>query len=236
MIWMGTSAGVYVFNPDLLIKNPSAYYTFNYNNGKLKSNEIRSIMEDKNGRIWIGTSGAGFSTCQLSKDYQSIVFDHYTTQNGLVNDVVQSINEDKSGNLWIATEYGMSKFYPNSKIFENYFFSSYALGNVYGENSTSTCADGKLIFGTNYGLLVFDSRKIKRSFTSSPVVFTSLKINGINVSPEDQDSPLKQSISYSDKIKLHYSQNSFVLDFSSFNFYESELTRYSYKLENYDKD
>ena len=138
MIWMGTSAGVYVFNPDLLIKNPSAYYTFNYNNGKLKSNEIRSIMEDKNGRIWIGTSGAGFSTCQLSKDYQSIVFDHYTTQNGLVNDVVQSINEDKSGNLWIATEYGMSKFYPNSKIFENYFFSSYALGNVYGENSTST--------------------------------------------------------------------------------------------------
>ncbi len=236
MIWMGTSAGVYVFNPDLLIKNPRAYYTFNYNNGKLKSNEIRSIMEDKNGRIWIGTSGAGFSTCQLSKNYQSIVFDHYTTQNGLVNDVVQSINEDKSGNLWIATEYGMSKFYPKTNIFENYFFSSYALGNVYGENSTSTCADGKLIFGTNYGLLVFDSRKIKRPFTSSPVVFTSLKINGINVSPEDQDSPLKQSISYSDKIKLNYSQNSFVLDFSSFNFYESELTRYSYKLENYDKD
>jgi len=236
MIWVGTSDGVYVFNPDLLIKNPKNYYVFNFNNGKLKSNEIRAIMQDKNGRIWIGTSGAGFSTCQLKKDYKEITFEHYNTQNGLVNDVVQSMNEDESGNLWIATEYGMSKFNPKSKIFENYFFSSYALGNVYSENSTSKCSDGKLIFGTNYGLIVFDSKKVKRSFFSSPVVFTSLKINGINVSPEDPDSPLKQSISYSDKITLNYSQNSFVLDFSSFNFYESELTKYSYKLENYDKD
>ncbi|WP_321519098.1 two-component regulator propeller domain-containing protein [uncultured Bacteroides sp.] len=236
MIWIGTSDGVYVFNPDLLIKNPKNYYVFNYNNGKLKSNEIRAIMQDKNGRIWIGTSGAGFSSCELKKDYSTITFQHYNIQNGLVNDVVQSINEDKSGNLWIATEYGMSKFYPKTKIFENYFFSSYALGNVYSENSTSKCKDGKLIFGTNYGLIMFDSKKVKRSFFSSPAVFTSLKINGINVSPEDPDSPLEQSISYSDKITLKHSQNSFVLDFSSFNFYESELTKYSYKLENYDKE
>ena len=236
MIWAGTSDGVYVFNPDLIVTNPKRYYVFNCNNGKLKSNEIRAIIQDKNGRIWIGTSGAGFSTCELKKDYSTITFEHYNTQNGLVNDVVQSMNQDESGNLWIATEYGMSKFYLRTKLFENYFFSSYSLGNVYSENSTSKSSDGKLIFGTNYGLIVLDSKKVKRSFFSSPVVLTSLKINGINVSPEDPDSPLKQSISYSDKIVLKHSQNSFVIDFSSFNFYESELTKYSYKLENYDKE
>ncbi|WP_321426386.1 two-component regulator propeller domain-containing protein [uncultured Bacteroides sp.] len=236
MIWAGTSDGVYVFNPDLIVKNPKRYDVYNCNNGKLKSNEIRAIMQDKSGRIWIGTSGAGFSTCELKKDYSAITFDHYGTQNGLVNDVVQSMNQDEAGNMWIATEYGMSKFYPKTKIFENYFFSSYSLGNVYSENSTSKCKDGKLIFGTNYGLIVLDSKKVKRAFFSSPVVLTSLKINGINVSPEDPDSPLEQSISYSDKIVLKHSQNSFVIDFSSFNFYETELTKYSYKLENYDKE
>ncbi len=236
MIWVGTSDGVYIFNPDLLIQNPKNYYLFNYTNGKLKSNEIRSIMQDRQGRIWIGTSGAGFSMCIPGKDYKSIVFEHFNTENGLVNDVVQSMNEDGAGNLWIATEYGMSKFYPKTKMFENHFFSSYALGNVYSENSTSSCSDGKLIFGTNYGLIVFNPARIKRSLFSSPVVLTNLKINGINVKPGDQDSPLKQSISYADKITLNHSQNSFILDFSSFNFYESELTKYAYKLEPYDKE
>ena len=37
----GTSAGVYIFNPDSLMNDPDNYITYNYNNGKLRSNEIK---------------------------------------------------------------------------------------------------------------------------------------------------------------------------------------------------
>ena len=37
--------------------------------------------------------------------------------------------------MWIATEYGISLFTPATKQIENYFFSSYTLGNVYSENT-----------------------------------------------------------------------------------------------------
>ena len=55
-----------------------------------------------------------------------------------------------------------SRFNPNSHSFENYFFSSYTLGNVYSENSACMGADGKLIFGTNYGLTIIDPKKIPK--------------------------------------------------------------------------
>ena len=56
-IWVGTSAGVYIFNPDSLMNDPDNYITYNYNNGKLRSNEIKCIHQDSKGRIWVGTSG-----------------------------------------------------------------------------------------------------------------------------------------------------------------------------------
>ena len=49
----GTSAGVYIFNPDSLMNDPDNYITYNYNNGKLRSNEIKCIHQDSKGRIWL---------------------------------------------------------------------------------------------------------------------------------------------------------------------------------------
>lgn len=50
-----------------------------------------------------------------------------------------------------------------------------------------------------------------------------------------EDSPLKQSLAYSDKITLKYFQNSFLIDFSTFDYSDSGRTKYMYWLENYDK-
>ena len=73
--------------------------------------------------MWIGTAGAGFSTCEVKGDYRSVKLLCYSTHDGLSNDMVQSMAEDKKGNIWLATEYGVSKFVTESGTFENYFFS-----------------------------------------------------------------------------------------------------------------
>lgn len=145
MIWMGTSEGICIFHPDSLIANEDNYHLFSYTDGNFCSNEIRCLFRDSKGRMWVGTSGAGLNLCELSDDCQSLKYTHYGMAEGLVNNMVQSILEDYSGQLWIATEYGISRFNPNSHSFENYFFSSYTLGNVYSENSACMGADGKLI-------------------------------------------------------------------------------------------
>ena len=235
MIWIGTSEGICIFHPDSLIAKADDYYLFSHSNGTFCSNEIRCFYYDKKGRMWVGTSGAGLNLCEPTNNYHSLKYEHYSTLEGLANDVVQSILGDNDGRLWVATEYGISKFNPDNRSFENYFFSSHTLGNVYSENSACMGPDGQLLFGTNYGLAVIDPKKIPSNESFSPVVFTNLYINGIHMSPELTESPLNQSLAYCDEITLKYFQNSLLIDFSTFDYSESGQTKYMYWLENYDK-
>lgn len=236
-MWVGTSDGVCVFEPDSLLANPDNYLVYNYNSGKLRSNEIKCICQDSKGRIWVGASGVGFSMCTLEGGYKNRSFKHYDVNDGLVNNMVQSIVEDKAGKLWIATEYGISRFDPESHTFENFFFSAYALGNVYSENSGCVNVEGKLLFGSNYGLVVISPEKIVNNSAATPqIAFTSLRVNGIAMRPGDVDSPLDRALVYADKVELKYFQNSFALDFSTFDYSGASGTKYTYKLDNYDKD
>lgn len=235
-MWVGTSDGVYVFQPDSLIANPDNYLEYNTRNGKLRNNEIKCLCLDSKGRMWVGTSGAGFSVCEPKQNYRNLEFEHYGTEEGLVNSMVQSIVEDKHGKLWIATEYGISRFDAENHSFQNFFFSAYGLGNVYSENSGCICEDGRIMFGSNYGLLVLNPENIQANDTVSDqlVVLTNLKINGMDIRPGVGDSPLKSSMAYTDEIRLKYYQNSLMVDFSTFDYSIEGNAKYSYKLDHYE--
>ena len=236
MIWVGTSEGLCIFHPDSLMADADKYHLFNYSNGTFCSNEIRCLYQSKAGEMWVGTSGAGLNLCRPNGDYTSLQYDHYGTAEGLANNVVLALREDVDGNMWIATDYGISRFIPQNKSFESYFFSSYTLGNVYTENCACTAADGKLLFGTNYGLTVIDPRNIPANETFSPIVLTGLSINGIQMTPETENSPLEKSLAYSDEITLKYFQSSFVLNYSTLNYAGGKQAKYRYWLENYDRE
>jgi len=236
-MWVGNSDGIYIFQPDSLTANPENYLIYNYNNGKLLSNDIKCIYQDTKGRIWIGTSGGGLSMCTPDNNYKDLTFKHYSANNGLVNNMVQAIAEDKQGKLWIATEYGISRFNPEMQTFDNYFFSAYTLGNVYSDNSSCVSKDGSLLFGTNYGLLVINPERMGNSSVLPPVVtFTNLQVNGISMRPGDTDSPLSGAMMYTNEIKLKSFQRSFIIDFTTFDYSETNSYTYTYYLENYDKE
>lgn len=236
-IWVGSSAGVFIFHPDSLLQDPKAYVAYNIDNGALRSNEIKCMLLDSKGRIWLGASGKGFSMCKPEGNYKDLDFVHFDVSDGLVNSMVQSIAEDRNGKLWIATELGLSCFNPDTYTFENFFFSSYILGNVYSENSCTVADDGTLLFGSNYGLVVVDPEAVVSNTSVAPIVsFTNLHVNGIAVRPGDVDSPLERAMIYTNKIKLKYYQNSFVIDFTTFEYSMANDVKYTYRLDNYDRE
>ncbi|MDR0939014.1 MAG: response regulator [Mediterranea sp.] len=236
MVWLGTSEGICVFHPDSLALDAENYRLFSYTNRKFCSNEIKCLYADGQGRMWVGTSGSGLNLCELADGGRELRYEHYGSAEGLANDVVQSILGDEHGNLWVATEYGISKFNVDNRSFENFFFSSYTLGNVYSENSACVSADGKLVFGTNYGMVSIDPDEMRASESFQPVVCTSIYVNGTLMTPQMEDSPLRQSPAYSDEIRLKHYQNSLLIDFSTFDYSENGRTKYKYWLENYDKE
>lgn len=67
----------------------------------LPSNEIRSILSDSRGNIWLGTS-AGLVKIEPDGTQQ-----HYDKQNGLPASFIMAIAEDSHGTIWIGTGNGI---------------------------------------------------------------------------------------------------------------------------------
>lgn len=82
---------------------------------------IRSIIEDSEGRIWLGTSGNGIYI--YNKDL--VLLEHIEANESNMNELshpyINQIYKDSENNLWIGTlEKGISMFSPSKNRFTNY--------------------------------------------------------------------------------------------------------------------
>jgi len=237
-IWIGSSGGIIRFNPDELINNPKAYtvYQMDLNNGNgLNCNDIKSIYEDEEGIIWIGTAGGGLNKYIETQDVITDSFIAYTTKNGLSGDVVSGILEDKKHNLWISTESGITRFDKMNESFTVFQFSDKTYGNHYNENANIYCSDGNMLWGTLDGLLLFNPELFTYETNTTPVTLTNFFIYDQRINPRDNSSSINQSISYTDKIKLNYTQNTITIEFASLDLKDPQKNKYVYMLENFDK-
>ncbi|NDV65348.1 two-component regulator propeller domain-containing protein [Bacteroides sp. 224] len=239
IIWAGGENGVVTFHPDSILKDETAFQSFHFdksNHHSLNSNIIRALFEDSEGRIWIGTSGGGVNRVIKDESGKVTGFKHYTSEEGLTNNIVQSILEDDNQCLWISTEYGLSKFNPTDEIFENYSFSDTWESDLFCESSAFRRENGELLFGSHNGMYIINPALFNSDSLHIPVKLTGLSINGIPMTPNSPDSPLTENIHNTRRIELAHNQNSFNIEFSSLNFKGAYSNRYTYILENYDKE
>jgi signal transduction histidine kinase/DNA-binding response OmpR family regulator/ligand-binding sensor domain-containing protein len=240
LIWAGTNEGVIVFNPDELIRDHRKYINFHFDvndNSSVNNNEVKAIFEDSKGRIWLGTTGGGLNLLIREEPIERSHFKHFTAKDGLSNEVIQTIAEDEEGFIWVSTEggSGISKFDPEKGSFENFTMSNHSQAGLFNEGARWKTADGKLMFGSYFGVYIFNPSEIKSDAYAPPVVITGFKINGANVYPETPNSPLTGSISLAEEIRLKHNQNSFNIEFAMLNFHASAFNQYAYFLDGYEK-
>lgn len=237
MIWLGGNNGIVTFTPDKMNKQPADIRSFHFdrnNPASLNHSEVKCLFEDSRGQIWIGTSGGGLNLAVKNSLNGEISFRHFSSEEGLINNVVQSIEEDNNGNLWISTESGVSKLNLDTMIFENYSFPDTWESDLFCESSSYKRKNGEIMLGSYNGMYILDPSSFKNNAPDRPVLLTKLRINGIPAVPNGQDSPLSKSITETKSIKLKNGQNSFSIEFSSLNFQDAYSDRYTYILENYD--
>lgn len=116
----------------------------------LPNNEIRSLLPDKEGALWIGTNH-GLS-CIRQGAITTI-----TTKNGLANDYIHPILQDSQGAMWIGTEGGLTQL--ENGIF-THFTTKHGVPNNF-INALLQDREGAYWIGTRGGgvsKLIFDVR------------------------------------------------------------------------------
>ncbi|QUX96234.1 GGDEF domain-containing protein [Marinomonas sp. CT5] len=100
-IWVGT-----YLNGLMLWKDQQLFPILNHKNGS-PSNEVRSILEDSQGNLWIGTTDG---LVRRSPDGKLQIF---TRNDGLPDNYIMALAEDDLGQLWVGTGLGVAKLTPN---------------------------------------------------------------------------------------------------------------------------
>lgn len=97
-VWATTSGGVVRWDQD---KDNRTQYT--EKNG-LNSNNVRKIILDSQGNIWVTCHVSGVSRFDGEK------WESFTVKNGLCSDQTIAIAADKKGGVWVSAYWGVSHF------------------------------------------------------------------------------------------------------------------------------
>ena len=110
IMWVGTNSGVKSYDGYTV----KTYKSDAYSPGILPNNTIRSITEDNNDNLWLGTRNGlvrmnkrtgNFKTFKLPYEDQRIIYTLFTS---------------KDGTVWIGTDGGLSYFNPKNESFYTY--------------------------------------------------------------------------------------------------------------------
>jgi ligand-binding sensor domain-containing protein/signal transduction histidine kinase len=221
-LWVGTyDSGLNKFDPKT--RQFTRYRLDPENKKSLSNDSILSIHEDVKGRIWIGTFGGGLNLY----DPETETFTYYLEKDGLPNGVVYGILEDWSGNLWLSTNFGVSRFDPETGVFQNFDAGDGLQSNEFNSGAYAKGRNGELYFGGINGLNIFQPSLIDDSPYLPQVALTSLT---------QGDEPIKidSSVETTESVTLRWPQNSLEFEFAALSYNQPDKNQYAYRLEGFD--
>lgn len=188
-IWIGTENGLNKVNMET--KNIEFLYNTN-NNDK---NSIKKVYSDKQGKVWIGTSGAGLLKIDIKTNNiieykpkyikEKKEFEDGTLQGGVVKDILR----DSRGVIWVCTDYGLSMYDEEEGKFITYINKVYDKFSLINKTTFSIMEDstGLIWVGTYSGISTFDPNNGIKHYKYDPFLKSTLSDNSIQGIYQDND-------------------------------------------------
>ena len=177
----------------------------------------KSITEDKEGNIWIGTLTKGII---VLKDKN--VIRRITTNDGLLSDLIAQLNVDEDNNIYVGTSRGLNKIDKNGNV-HVYTEKSGFTGIEAKENATYKDVQGNLWFGTIKGVSKYQPNLDKR-LIPEPLTHVA----GLQVNRKDREMIPDQ--------RFNYLENDFIFEYNSICLTNPDAIQYQIMLEPADRD
>ncbi len=228
-LWIGTTQGVFVVElPTVKDGKGNLRYThlkYKLNRPEsLQPEKINCLLEDREGRIWLGGNGSGLYL--LTNDSTGcFTFANYTTEHGLSGNTLIGMTEDGKGNLWLMTHDGLTQLTPEDMTFTNYTQADGLPDTQYYDNGICYSHANHCIFlATTDGLLMIHPRDEYVPRSNPTVRLSTLTVAG------------GTTVCNPARIRLHERENRFTVGFTSCNYGNSNRIRFSYRLEGYEQE
>ena len=239
-LWIGTTRGLLMLDLFVYAKSHKnvRYTYFKYKLDEPKSmrlEKINSILEDKDGTLWLGGNGSGLY--KVSEDERGhFEFTNYTVRNGLPDNTIIGMTQDGQGDLWIMTHEGICKLDRMTMSFTNYTagdglpFTQYSWNGIHYSSKYD-----RIYVATNMGVLIIRPEELASSYADRVVKLTSLTVAGNLIYPSSGDY-LDRSITQTSLITLHERESRFSIGVTTGDYACSNRIRFSYRMKGYERE
>jgi signal transduction histidine kinase/ligand-binding sensor domain-containing protein/DNA-binding response OmpR family regulator len=237
-IWIARDRGI-----DVVVKATGKikhYANIPGNANSLVNDDVNTIIEDKDGLIWIGTK-EGISVFNTAKNK----FTNIKDVNGLPSSSVSNILQDKSGIMWLSTANGVASIKLQKKgdgfsyIIKRYNEFDGLQGKEFNAKAALKMRDGKMIFGGPHGFNFFNPDKVHTFDLMSNLRITDFQLFNKNIAVGDTVEGhvvLDKAVAEAGSIELHHNENVFSLQFAACDYFNPTKVTYQYKLQGFDKE
>ncbi len=142
-----------------------SHYTVSGPAGKsLRINGAADIIEYDDSTIVMASAGLVI----LNRRNNS--FKYFNADNGLPNDNVSNLVVDRFGYIWMTSTVGISSYHPRLEKLSSYNALDGVHTTAFVQASSAILNDGRIAFGTNHDLLVFDPAEVTVAEYTPPKV------------------------------------------------------------------
>lgn len=223
VLWFGTYGGLARFEDGQFTSYTTAQ--------GLAGNRVRSLYEDADGALWIGTYDDGLSRLRDGR------FFNYRTEQGLYNNGVFQILEDRRGYFWISCNKGIYRVSRRelNDLAEGRIarINSVAFGKDDGMLNSEcnggrqpaglVADDGRLWFPTMGGVVVIDPEAARLNPQPPPVKIESVTLE-------------RGQIDFGQGVTVAPGQRDLEINYTGLSLLKSEQIKFKYRLEGLDAD
>jgi signal transduction histidine kinase/ligand-binding sensor domain-containing protein len=231
LLWCSTEAGLLCYDP---ATGRGTLWQASDQPSALRSSLALSVHEDRQGRVWVATGGAGIAHVTIASArtaplpaISDATFRHYTSSEGLPNDYVYGILDGDQDELWMSTNAGIVRFNPATGSFRSYDVVDGLQNNEFNKNAFFRSKSGELFFGGVMGLNRFYPSAITDNPHVPEIVVTDLKVF-------NRSRTFPVSISWLDEVTLEADDRVITFEFVALDYRVSARNRYRYQLEGFD--
>ena len=211
--WIGGYISEGLIKFDINKDTIEMYSKYEENGKQVIVNTIRTIVEDEENNLWIGTNSGLLKFNKIDKKFKS-----YTEKDGLANNIVYQILKDDDKNIWMSTNNGISKFDIKNNKFTNLSSTDGLQSNEFNGNSAYRCSNGDFLFGGIKGLNIFNPQEVLQSDYHSKINFDSFEVKGEHYLNIDGNT-------------FSYDKNFIRVKFFTTDYRANKNVQYFYKLE-----
>lgn len=220
-LWFGGLGGLSVRDP-----KSGRFSNFTHvsgNKDSLSNNIVRSILESRDGTIWIGSHG-GLNQV-VESDEGRLTFRHWSLGEDAASTVVYGIAEDAQGRLWLSGNDGVTRLDRQSAAVERFGMDAGLQDLEFNGSAVAMLRDGRIAFGGVRGFNLIDPAQVRPSAFEPPVVLTWIGAG---------EQAFSGQISRRVPVELDQQQRILSFGFAALDYTVPENNRFSYQLEGFD--